>query len=58
MDETKYSGNLPCFVKVFIGFDTGGQPIFETKCICPTCLGSTCPVHIYQEETEDEHSES
>jgi hypothetical protein len=60
--QNKWGGNRSCFVKIFIGFTTAGEPLFEHKCICPACLGNTAPIHSYTESLdevdEDEHSES
>ena len=35
----------PIYVKLFKGWDTGGNAIFEIRCVCEACLRSTCPVH-------------
>ena len=38
------------FVKFFRGYSTDGKPIWERRCICPTCIGLTSPIHFYEEE--------
>jgi len=36
----------PVFVKLFRGFNTGGQPMYWTICVCKDCQGLTAPMHV------------